>query len=301
MMSYIVNCHKYLFSVDRGEGVMSNTGVKITVICENSVAGPFGIVGEHGWSALVETGDRVILFDTGQGQGIVSNMLLLGKDFRDVDFIVLSHGHYDHTGGLPKALSITGRVPVYCHRDIFLERWWVRGESRREIGIRYKRSWLESIGADFRFVSEFTEIAPGIFLTGEVPRKTAFEPPDQNMKVVNESGELIQDDIRDDLSMVIDSEKGLIVVLGCAHAGLINILEYVHEMLPDRPFHAVVGGTHLGFAAMQQFEATLKALDDFDVRILGASHCTGLANSARLYNRLGERFYFASAGSVLEV
>jgi 7,8-dihydropterin-6-yl-methyl-4-(beta-D-ribofuranosyl)aminobenzene 5'-phosphate synthase len=202
---------------------------------------------------------------------------------------------------LPKVLSVTGSLPVFCHRDVFLERWWIRGDAKREIGIRYKRSWLESIGADFRFVSEFTEIAPGIFLTGEVPRKTDFEPPDDNMKIVSEDGELIQDNIVDDISMVIDCPKGLVVVLGCAHAGLINILEYVHSMLPGRPFYAVVGGTHLGFAGVQQFEATVNALDDFDVKILGASHCTGLANSARLYNRLGDRFFFASAGSVMEV
>jgi len=280
---------------------MSNSRLRATVLCENSVSGPFGITGEHGWAMYVETDSVRLLFDTGQGQGIISNSLALGRDLRDIETIVLSHGHYDHTGGLPQVLNLTGRIPVHCHPDIFLDRWWRKDGVQREIGLRYKRCWLDSIGADFVFAREFTEIYPGIFITGEVPRVTAFEPPDSHMKLRNPDGEWIQDPLLDDLSMVVETEKGLVVILGCAHAGLINILEHVNNMLPGQAIYAVVGGTHLGFADSSQFDETLKALDSFDVRLLGASHCTGLENSARLFGALGERFFFASAGSVLEI
>ena len=278
-----------------------NRNLSATVLCENSVSGPFGITGEHGWSIFIETDGNTVLFDTGQEQGLISNSLLLGKDIRAIDAIVLSHGHYDHTGGLPQALALTGRMPVYCHPDIFLNRYWRKDGAQREIGLRYRRTWLESLGAEFRFSTEFSEIFPGIFITGEVPRVTPFEPPDPHMKLRNRDGEWIQDPLLDDMSMVIDTEKGLTVILGCAHAGLINILKHVSSMFPGRPIHAVTGGTHLGFASDVQFEETVKALDGFDVQLLGASHCTGLENSARLYARLGERFFFASAGTCLEI
>jgi 7,8-dihydropterin-6-yl-methyl-4-(beta-D-ribofuranosyl)aminobenzene 5'-phosphate synthase len=186
---------------------------KITVLCENSVAGPFGLTGEHGWAAYVEADGLKILFDTGQGQGIISNSFILGTDLRKIDAVVLSHGHYDHTSGLPQVLQIRGTVPVYAHPDIFLDRYWSRGQVKRHIGIRFKRSYLESLGCRFKFRTVFSEILPGIFITGEVPKITDFEPPDPDMKIPAGSAgdEMVQDQLKDDLSMVIDTPQGLLV------------------------------------------------------------------------------------------
>ncbi len=270
---------------------------KVTVLCENSVAGPFGLTGEHGWAAYIEADGTRILFDTGQGQGLVPNSVILKKALDRIDFIVLSHGHYDHTSGLPKAVQLRGEVPVFAHPDVFLDRYWAREGQKRHIGIRFRRSWLESLGCRFELRTDFTEIHPGIYLTGEVPRVTDFEPPDPNMKVPAKDGsEMVQDQLRDDMSMVVDTPSGLVVILGCAHAGLVNILKWCARNLPGRPFDTVIGGTHLGFAGTDQFEKTLSALEDFQIRRLGASHCTGLENSSRLYCALGENFFHASVG-----
>ena len=275
---------------------------RITVLCENSVAGPFGLLGEHGWAAFVETGSSRILFDTGQGQGLLNNSLVLGVDLRQIDAIALSHGHYDHTSGLPQVLQVKGQVPVFAHPDIFLERYWARGQVKRHIGIRFRRAYLESLGACFEFTTGFSEIFPGIYITGEVPRVTDFEPPDPDMKVPAADGSTMhQDQLRDDLSMVVDTPSGLVVILGCAHAGIVNILKWCQANLPGRPFHTVMGGTHLGFARAEQFERTLEALEEFQIQRLGASHCTGLVNASRLYCAMGDRFFHASAGISLEV
>jgi len=271
----------------------------LTVLCENSVAGPFGLIGEHGWAIHCEVYGRSILFDTGQGQGIVANASLLDIDLHHLDGIVLSHGHYDHTSGLPDVLRRSGDIDVFCHPGCFVDRYWIKDGESREIGIRFKRSYLESLGARFRFAAEFTEIFEGVYLTGEVPKKTDFEPADPHMKVAGEDGVLVQDELPDDQSMIIDTDKGLVVVLGCAHAGLINILSHVADQLPDRPIHTVVGGTHLGFAGQKQFDRTLEELARFGVQRLGAGHCTGLANSARLFARLGERYFFSAVGTTI--
>jgi 7,8-dihydropterin-6-yl-methyl-4-(beta-D-ribofuranosyl)aminobenzene 5'-phosphate synthase len=260
---------------------------------------PFGGIGEHGFACFIETDHGNYLFDTGQGQGISQNAMFLKKDLTSINSIMISHGHYDHVGGLPMVLAQRGSVPVYAHPEIFIERFW--GEARRAIGIPFRRSFLESLGADFRFSREMVEVGPGLFLTGEIPRHTTYEVGDPNMVAVTESGqELRPDPINDDLSLVIDSAKGLIVILGCAHSGMVNILDYVREKFSRDRIYAVIGGTHMGFSGDQQFAETLKVIDNYQIEKLGASHCTGLEKSALLYARMPERFFFACVGASLE-
>ncbi|TYO97600.1 7,8-dihydropterin-6-yl-methyl-4-(beta-D-ribofuranosyl)aminobenzene 5'-phosphate synthase [Geothermobacter ehrlichii] len=276
--------------------------VRVTVLCENSVASPFGVVGEHGWAVWIETDAGSWLFDTGQGVGLRNNAAVLGVDLAQAQGIVLSHGHYDHTAGLPTALGEQdGSVQVFAHPDLFLSRYWKKEDRQREIGLRYTRPYLEGLGARFDLATGFRAIAPGIYLTGEVPRTTPFEPVDPAMKLRDADGCWHQDPLLDDQALVVDTAAGLLVVLGCAHAGLINTLQHVRASLPGRPIHTVIGGTHLGFAEPAQLEATLDHLDSFGIRRLGASHCTGLANGARLAAALGDRYFFAAAGCRFEL
>ncbi len=283
---------------------MDKASLGITVLCENSVAGPFGLIGEHGWSALLEVRGRTILFDTGQGLGIINNSMRLNKDLSKIDMLVLSHGHYDHASGIPQVASLKQHLPIVCHPDIFLSRYWSKDGARRFIGMIHAREYLESLGCKFHFHTTFSEILPGIFVTGEVPRVTDFEPPDPHMEIeIEENGKKIakQDPLKDDLSLIVDTPSGLVVVLGCAHAGLVNILHHVRSHLPNKRIHTVIGGTHLGFATDEQFERTLEAIDEFGIERVGASHCTGLTNSARLFCHLEERFFHACVGVSIEI
>ncbi|MGE0083868.1 MAG: MBL fold metallo-hydrolase [Desulfococcaceae bacterium] len=275
--------------------------VRLTVICENSVGLPFKVVGEHGFACYVETEKGKWLFDTGQGFGILQNSIALQKDLRQIESVMISHGHYDHTGGLPTVLGLRGKVDVYAHPEIFTERYIVFGGVKRDIGIPFRRCYLESLGANFRLNREMTEVGHGIWLTGEIPRKTAFEKGDANMAACMPDGSIVQPDpIKDDLSMLVESDKGLILVLGCAHAGLVNILNYVIEKTGKDRIYAIIGGTHLGFCSDEQFEETVKAIDRYHIEKIGVSHCTGLINAARLHAIFKERFFFGCVGSVLE-
>ncbi len=216
---------------------------KLTILCENSVGAPFGVIGEHGFACFVETEKGNYLFDTGQGFAITQNALALRKDLTSIQAVMISHGHYDHTGGLPAVLKIRGAVDVFGHPDMFHERVWSSEDETRFIGIPYRRPYLESLGARFHLGTDQVEVGPGVWLTGEIPRRSAFEKGDANMTAILPDGENIHPDpLNDDLSLIIDSDKGLVIVLGCAHAGLINIIEYTLEkMKKERFFFGSVG------------------------------------------------------------
>ena len=274
---------------------------KLTILCENSVGRPFGVIGEHGFACFIETEAGNVLFDTGQGMGVCSNAAVLGKNLASIHAIAISHGHYDHTGGLPQVLDRTGPVPVYGHPDIFVSRTWSDANTTRYVGMRHRRDYLESLGAQFQLSRHPVEISPRVYLSGEIPRNNDFEKPDPNMTLYPHGAMAVcPDPIADDLSLVVDSEKGLILVLGCAHAGMINIFNHVLETFQRDRIYAVVGGTHLGFAQPGQFDETLKALDRYGIERLGVSHCTGLEKAAILHARLGERFFFGCVGAELE-
>jgi 7,8-dihydropterin-6-yl-methyl-4-(beta-D-ribofuranosyl)aminobenzene 5'-phosphate synthase len=276
---------------------------KITVLCENLVGRLVG-TGEHGFSAFVETDRGDYLFDTGSGHSVVANSLVLKKDLRTIRRIFLSHGHYDHTGGLPEVLKLRGNVEVHAHPHLFLDRIAVLKEDDKEIkrfvGIPYKKAYLEFLGANFVLSKDFFEVEKGIFLTGEVPRKTPFEKPDPRL-FSEMDGKITQDIFLDDQSLILDTKKGLVVILGCAHSGMINILDHVIDKTGKEKFYAIMGGTHLDFLTPEQLEESIKSLKKMEIERIGISHCTGMRAAFRFHQEFGDRFFYGCVGSVLEL
>jgi len=275
--------------------------MKLTILCENTVGRAIPAIGEHGFACCLETAAGTFLIDTGQGLGITTNAQVLGKDLSRIDGVVLSHGHYDHAGGLEAVLRLRGEVPVYAHPDIFVPRYSKTPHSLRFIGIPQRRELLETLGARFHETPSFQQIAAGVFVTGTIPRSTAFEEGDGNLVQRHDDGRYTPDLFSDDMAVVVDSDKGLVVILGCAHAGIINTLNYIAEVMQRDHFYAVVGGTHLGPVSAQQFEQTVAALQGFAIEKLGVSHCTGQSRAAQLRQIFPSQFFYGSVGAVLEV
>ncbi len=277
--------------------------VRITILCDNIIGIPLGI-GEHGFSACVEVNAEPVLLDTGRGVGILPNAMVFGKDLKTVKKICLSHGHFDHTEGLPQVLGLARGAEIHGHPGIFQERISERkfGDMviKRFVGIPFRREYLEMLGANFRLDAGFREIADGVFLTGEVPRKTPFEKGDKDL-LVPSGKSFVQDPIWDDQSLVIRTKKGLVVVFGCAHSGMINILHHAREKTGEERLHAVLGGTHLGFLTQEQLEASIQELKVLAPDVVAVSHCTGMKAACRLMQEFGERFSFAHVGSVFQV
>jgi len=166
------------------------------------------------------------------------------KDLRTVRRIFLSHGHADHAGGLPEVLKLSGETDVHAHPNLFADRIAIHKQdgkdSPRYIGLPYKKRYLEYLGARFALNTEFTEIEKGMFLTGEVPRRNIVEKKDTTL-FLEENGKRIPDVFVDDQSLIITTGKGLVLVLGCAHAGLVNIINHVIQKLGRGDFHAILG------------------------------------------------------------
>ncbi|MBM4348345.1 MAG: MBL fold metallo-hydrolase [Deltaproteobacteria bacterium] len=277
--------------------------MKITILCENTVGRLVGY-GEHGFSAFIETEQGNYLFDTGSGHAVIANSLVLNKDLKSIKKIFLSHGHFDHTGGLPEVLKLKGEVDVHAHPDVFSDRIKILKKDGKEkkqfVGLPYKRKYLEYLGANFILNSDFTEVEKGVSLTGEVPRRTPFEKTDPIL-FTEIDGRTATDTFPDDQSLILDTPKGLVLILGCAHSGMINIIHHVMNKTGKERFYAILGGTHLDFLTSEQLEESIKFLKKMDIEKIGVSHCTGMRASSRLHQEFGDRFFHGCVGSVLEV
>jgi 7,8-dihydropterin-6-yl-methyl-4-(beta-D-ribofuranosyl)aminobenzene 5'-phosphate synthase len=275
--------------------------LRITTLSENT-AGSRDLLAEWGLSFLIETGNETILFDTGKTITAAHNVDSLGADLKQVSKIVLSHGHYDHTGGLRQVLRrMHKEVEIIAHPDVWASKYSRRkGKRDRYTGLPFQREELESLGAVFSLTTESLKVAENCFTTGEVPMVTDYETIDSRLFVRTEAG-WQPDPLLDDLALVIKTELGLVVVLGCAHRGIINTLYHARQITGVESIYAVLGGAHLIDAPQERVRKTIAALKELDVQKLGLCHCTGLPAITTLAHEFGERFFFNITGTVFEL
>jgi 7,8-dihydropterin-6-yl-methyl-4-(beta-D-ribofuranosyl)aminobenzene 5'-phosphate synthase len=271
--------------------------VRISVLADD-VAGPRGLLGEHGFSIWIEAGGRRLLFDTGQGLVVEHNATALGIRLDRADAVVLSHGHYDHTGGLAMVLSGRRGLPVFAQPESRQPRYARRNAEAREIGMPAAAREALARGGTFRSSRVPLPVCGGVRVTGAIPRVAPFEVETGPFFLDRDGRE--PDAVGDDQAAFVETHAGTVVFLGCAHAGVVNTLLRV-ESLAAGPVHAVIGGMHLGTAGPEPIEATVRALVERDVRRVVPCHCTGLRATAALARELGTRCTPGRTGTVLEL
>jgi len=269
--------------------------INITTLTENTATRNF--MAEWGLSILIETENKCILLDSGSGLSVAYNAQVMGIDFRIIDLMVLSHGHFDHTGGLKDILEIRNKsIDIIAHPSIWDATYSIRDNDRRYIGIPFMREQLEGLGARFILSTEPVWITENIVTSGEVPFVTGYEEIDHSLYRMDNNS-LIRDTLPDDLSFAIKTDKGLAVFLGCAHRGMMNIIIHFQKITGDERIYSVVGGTHLISASQERLNRTIADLKKIGIQKLGVSHCTGFEASARLATEFKDIFFLNSAGS----
>lgn len=270
--------------------------VRITVLVDNCVRQP-GLLAEHGWACWVETPTCRVLFDTGQGQALLHNASELGIPLSETNAIVLSHGHYDHTGALAAVSELAPAAHVYAHPAAFEAKYGRRPNGRvRENGIPGdKAGVLGRIGHRLISTIGLTDICDEVQVTGQVPRTTQFESSSGPFYL----DEACQhpDSLVDDQALIVRTDAGTVVVLGCAHAGVINTLEYVAQSTSGAPIHAVIGGMHLGAASDERIDRTIEELRRRQITQVVAAHCTGANAFAALWAGLPGRCTQSEVGT----
>jgi 7,8-dihydropterin-6-yl-methyl-4-(beta-D-ribofuranosyl)aminobenzene 5'-phosphate synthase len=265
--------------------------LKVTVLVTNLGGDPYEGDGEWGYSALVEVDGHKILYDTGLSADLVlRNAKALKIDLSGVEDVVLSHNHYDHVGGLmslrrelskinPRAMS-----RVHVGAGIFEPRWSESGEDHN--GLRLIRAEYLATGGAFVVHDKPTELFPGVLLTGPVPRTNDEKNWTPGLSLDTPQGRR-EDNVPEDSALIFNTGQGIIILTGCAHAGIVNITEYARRIIGNKPIVAMIGGLHLFSASDQALAWTGAKLKSYGVLSLLAGHCTGIEATFRLRESLG--------------
>jgi 7,8-dihydropterin-6-yl-methyl-4-(beta-D-ribofuranosyl)aminobenzene 5'-phosphate synthase len=272
--------------------------LKITVLVENTANGP-GLIAEHGLSFWIELGRKKILFDTGQGQALRHNAQRIHIPLESADSILLSHGHYDHTGGISDVLSLAGHPRVYVHPQAFAPKYACSAEGiAREIGMPEVSAQAIRSMSDPVSVEAPTEIGGGLWCTGPIPRMNEYE--DTGGAFFKDNDCRNPDDLLDDQAAFLKTKRGTVVILGCAHAGVINTLHFIQTLTANHPIRAVIGGMHLLNANPQRLDNTITEMRRLEIELLMPGHCTGFDVMMRLWNEFPGQCERCLTGSVIE-
>jgi 7,8-dihydropterin-6-yl-methyl-4-(beta-D-ribofuranosyl)aminobenzene 5'-phosphate synthase len=249
---------------------MSNN-VSISVVVENAALRA-DLISEHGLSLWIEYQEKRVLFDTGRSNAVICNAKKLGVDLACTDAIIISHGHYDHTGGLPGSLDIAPKAKIYLHPMATEPKFSQKTSNVKYIGM--PDSAKKAIqGHHIVWTATPAYLYPGLAVTGQIPRINDFEDAggafflDENCQK--------PDILLDDQALFIESSRGLIVVFGCAHSGAVNILDYISKLTGCEKIYALIGGMHLLNADQMRINKTIETFKKYDVQKVIPLHCTG--------------------------
>ncbi|MBO5302993.1 MAG: MBL fold metallo-hydrolase [Lachnospiraceae bacterium] len=266
--------------------------MKLTVLNENTVYRK-EYKGEHGLSLLVECSGRHILFDAGQTDNYLHNAKVLKADLSAIDAIVLSHGHYDHTGGIP-FFHNKKAVPIYMQKAALRR----KVSYQKDTDSYYFNGipWLENLPKELHLLEDAcTEILPGMHLISHISYRTDFEKPNPKFFLATEDG-YVQDDMSDEQILVVEDADKIHIFAGCSHPGIINCIYEAKHYFPDKKIGCIAAGMHLIDAGEMRRKKTMEALEKEEFDMLIPMHCTGMHDIIKLKEKFGEKCKILSTG-----
>jgi 7,8-dihydropterin-6-yl-methyl-4-(beta-D-ribofuranosyl)aminobenzene 5'-phosphate synthase len=272
--------------------------LRITSLVENAKAGDH-LACEPGLSLLIEWRGKTILLDTGASEYFIDNADVLDKDLSKVDFVVLSHSHSDHSGGIRTLCASTRKKFKLVMNPRFFEKKFIReGDFLRYIGNDFNQEFLqiENVATVFPVTDKFA-LMEGVYVISAIDSVAAFED-EPNDFILLKGEQYLPDGFADEQALVLDLPQGLVVVSGCAHRGIVNICEAVKKQL-NKPVHAIIGGLHLKSSGEERIRQTAAYILSEGIEVLALGHCTGEVGVAGL-ERHGVKIQPLSSGSVFE-
>lgn len=247
--------------------------VEITILSDNRSIDPFE--NEHGFSIVVKTDDKKILFDTGQFDALFNNAQKLGIEISNIDTVVLSHGHYDHSGSVAKVLKKAPESEIFLHSSCFLPRYSIRDGKAKptQMSLESREAIINHNEEKVHWTFSPRNISSAVGVTGAVPRETDYE--DVGGPFFLDPKGIDKDTIEDDQALWIETPKGLVICVGCSHSGVINIINYIIKITGQDRIHTLIGGMHLVNSDAERVEKTMAALNRFSIEYIIPCHCTG--------------------------
>lgn len=255
-------------------------------------------IGEWGFSAIIEADGKRILFDTGSREAtVLQNARELKITLENIDNVFLSHNHKDHTGGLKTLRENYPNSFTNAHigEGIFYPRPNSKGADHY---ILDNKKALESLGINFKTHINPSQVMPGLWTTGQIPRKYDERNWSELGKMIDISGKMVEDSIPEDQSLFFDTENGIVLISGCGHAGLVNTLDYIKKIMPNRPIYKIIGGFHLLNLNEDKLEWTARKMEESGVKYFVGAHCTGLNSTYSIRNFMTLSSKNALVGSV---
>ncbi|CAG37477.1 MBL fold metallo-hydrolase [Desulfotalea psychrophila] len=247
--------------------------LRFTIVVDNRAAE--GLIAEHGYALHIETSAGNLLLDTGNKLAFVANAEALGVNLQEVSALVLSHGHYDHTGGIADILQQNKDVEIYLHAGVFQPRYSLHGEDASivKMPLAAMQAVMHHADEKVNWLTQPVSLQDRVGLTGPIPRECSFEDTGGSF-YLDPAGKVI-DTIEDDNALWFHGPEGLVICLGCCHAGIINTLNYIMDYSGERKIDTVIGGLHLLHADESRLTKTAEALNGLDLKRIVACHCSG--------------------------
>lgn len=276
--------------------------MKITTLIENKPGENEELATEHGLSVYIEIDGKNILFDTGQSGDFIDNAKKLDIDLKNLDYVIISHGHYDHSGGLERLIKeINPDIKLYLGSGFFNKKYRLISDDHYEyIGNPFNEEFLKDNNIATKYISEdITNITENLFVFTNFNRDEEFENTNQTM-YLKEKGSYKKDMFLDEISIGIKTNKGLLVIVGCSHVGIVNILDTIIQRTKMN-IYGLIGGTHLIKEDEEKINKIIEYLKEKEVNMVSACHCTGKQGETMLSQQLEENFINNNTGDVLKL
>jgi 7,8-dihydropterin-6-yl-methyl-4-(beta-D-ribofuranosyl)aminobenzene 5'-phosphate synthase len=275
--------------------------LKITTLIENKADINNLLYCEHGLSLFIEIGNKKILFDTGQTGDFIKNAKKLNVDLNILDYVILSHGHYDHTGGFKKLVMETDKTfQLIVGKGFFNKKYKMTEEGYKFNGNSFDDEYIKKNNILMKIIdSGLVKLTEEIYVFSNFQRNNDFEALN-NKFYIKQNDEFYNDNFLDEIVVGIKHQKGLVLLLGCSHIGLINIIETIIKRT-GLPVYAIIGGSHLIHADELRLIKTINYLKESKIEILRLSHCTGEIAVNKLVNEFNNKFGYNNTGNIIKL